>query len=399
MQGKCFLPILDKECTGKTLTELLQRGFGVGEGETGNEKKPVAGTGSSYPKHVPHKRRPKPKRHPKKPKTTSWTLEAEVLPGLAPFALAELRQKNIDAKQISDTDIHVTCASLPVDLRTVTALYSRLEFAIPRPKALLGNAELQVLVRGIERVREQNTFDSFRIDAAGSDSPVFQRLIAALESQLSLPHDPEDGDLLLRVRPSPDKQGWHVLVRTTPRPLSARAWRVCNLAGGLNACVAAAMLEVANVRPFERMMNAMCGSGTLLIEQASKQRVKDLWGVDVNEEALGCARANLQAAKRNIKLEHADVTALPYEDACVDVVVCDPPWGDALGSVENNRDLYPRFLTEMARVITPQGRLVMITHDIKRFERDLAASAWQKTAEVRVFHGGHYPRVYRLERP
>lgn len=326
-----------------------------------------------------------------------------MLPGLAPFALAELRQKNIDAKQISDTDISLTCASLPHDLRTVTALYSRLAFAIPRPKALLGNTESQVLIKGIDRVRAQQTFGSFRIDAAGSDSPVFQRLISALEQQLELPHDDNDGDLLLRIRPSPDKKGWHVLVRTTPRPLSARDWRVCNLPGGLNACVAAAMLEVANVRPFERMMNAMCGSGTLLIEQASKQRIKDLWGVDINEDALACARENLQAAKHDInhqiRLEQADVTALACEDACVDVVVCDPPWGDALGSVKHNRDLYPRFLTEMARVITPAGRLIMITHDIKRFERDLAASPWQKTAEVRVFHGGHYPRVYRLERP
>lgn len=370
------------------------------------------GSSSSYPKHVPRRHHPKPKRpkhkrHPNKPKLTPWTLEAEVLPGLAPFALAELRQKNIDAKQTSDTDISLSCATVPHDLRTVTALYSQLEFAIPRPKALLGNAEIQVLSQGIERVRKQNTFGSFRIDAAGSDSPVFQRLISALEKQLELPHDPADGDLLLRIRPSADKtagkDGWQVLVRTTPRPLSARAWRVCNLPGGLNACVAAALLEVANVRPFERMMNAMCGSGTLLIEQTHKQRVKDLWGVDISEAALACARENLQAAKQHsqqpIRLEQADVTALPYEDACVDVVVCDPPWGDALGSIDSNRDLYPHFLAEMARVITPRGRLIMITHDIRRFERDLATSPWQKTAEVRVFHGGHYPRVYRLERP
>ena len=371
-----------------------------------------AGGSSSYPKHVPRRHHPKPKR-PKskqrrnKPKTIPWTLNAEVLPGLVPFALAELRHKNIDAKQVSDTDISLTCASLPPDLRTVTALYSRLEFAIPRPKALLGNVAFQQLMKGIDRVRTQQTspqaFGSFRLDAAGKDSPVFQRLASALESQLELPHDPEDGDLLLRVRPNADKDGWQVLVRTTPRPLSARAWRVCNLPGGLNACVAAAMLDVANVRPFERMLNAMCGSGTLLLEQASKQRVKDLWGVDISEEALACARENLQAAKAQLKqqvrLEHADVTTLPYPDACVDVVVCDPPWGDALGSIETNRDLYPRFLQEMARVITPAGRLIMITHDVRRFERDIAASPWQKTAEVRVFHGGHYPRVYRLERP
>ena len=322
-----------------------------------------------------------------------------MLPGLAPFALTELRHKNIDAKQVSDTDISLSCTTVPHDLRTVTALYSRLEFAIPRPKALLGNAELQVLSKGIEQVRQQNTFGSFRIDAAGSDSPVFQRLVNALEKQLELPHDPEDGDLLLRVRPNRQADGWQVLIRTTPRPLSARAWRVCNLPGGLNACVAAALVDLAKARPFERMMNAMCGSGTLLIEQANKQHLKNLWGVDNSETALACAQQNLQAAKQNVRLEQADVTALPYEDACVDVVVCDPPWGDALGSIAANRDLYPRFLAEMARVISPTGRLILITHDMKRFERDIAASPWHKVGDFRVFHGGHYPRVYWLERP
>ena len=33
-------------------------------------------------------------------------------------------------------------------------------------------------------------------------------------------------------------EGWEVLVRLTPRPLTARPWRVCNWPGALNAVVA-----------------------------------------------------------------------------------------------------------------------------------------------------------------
>ena len=37
---------------------------------------------------------------------------------------------------------------------------------------------------------------------------------------------PEDGQLLIRLRPETDGPGWEVLARTTPRPLSARPWRL-----------------------------------------------------------------------------------------------------------------------------------------------------------------------------
>jgi 23S rRNA G2445 N2-methylase RlmL len=279
----------------------------------------------------------------------------------------------------------------------VTALHRVLEFSISRPKALLGNAEFKLLTDAIAEVRQHATFASFRIDAAGKDSTVFQRLISQLETALNLSHDDADGDLLLRVRPNKVRDGWQVLIRTTPRPLSARDWRVCNMAGGLNACVAAVMLELADINPHERVLNAMCGSGTLLIEQALKHRPKDLWGVDINPEAVACAQQNVVAASvQGVQLEHADATALACEDACVDVALSDLPWGDAVGSITNNRHLYPAFLQEMARVVRPNGRLIIITHDLKRIEQSLATSLWQPRNVVRVFHGGHYPRIYDL---
>lgn len=327
------------------------------------------------------------------------------MPGLADFALQELTNLSISAIQTSDTQVQVETqasilANLMPKLKMVTALHRVLEFPISRPKALLGNAEFKVLTDAITEVKHQTIFTNFRIDAAGKDSTVFQRLIQRLEIHLNLPYDDADGDLLLRVRPNRARDGWQVLIRTTPRPLSARAWRICNIAGGLNACVAAAMLELARITPRERVLNAMCGSGTLLIEQALKRHPKDLWGVDINPEAILCAQQNVTAAGvKGVRLEQADATNLTCEDACVDVALSDLPWGDAVGSAADNRHLYPAFLAEMARVVRHNGRLIIITHDIKRFERSLAASSWQSRNVIRVFHGGHYPRIYDLYKP
>ena len=228
---------------------------------------------------------------------------------------------------------------------------------------------------------------------------MFARLAAALEASLKLSYDAEAGDLLLRVRPA--RGGWEVLVRLTPRPLSARDWRVCNRAGGLNATLAAAMVEVAGVNPQDRFLNAMCGSGTLLIERRLAGKAARLVGVDNDDGALECAQANVLKSgfQRDVELFKGDATNLTFPADSFDVLVADVPWGDAVGSHRENASLYPALLTELARMATANARCVILTHEIKLFERVLAEqSVWRLVDSVRVAHSGHHPRVYGLER-
>jgi len=224
------------------------------------------------------------------------------------------------------------------------------------------------------------------------------RLAEAVSRETGLTHDPEEGDLLLRVRRAPE--GWDVLVRLTPRPLSARPWRVCNLEGGLNATLAVAMLEMAAAKPHERFLNAMCGSGTLVVEQLARRTPARIVACDLSEAALTCARENVAASGLDgVEFVRADATQLAFADMSFEVIAADPPWGDAVGSHEGNAALYPAFLREMARVAAPGARFVLLTHELRLLERTLRAqAAWRSGEPLRVFHGGHYPRVYLLTR-
>lgn len=48
----------------------------------------------------------------------------------------------------------------------------------------------------------------------------------------------------------------------------------------------------------------------------------------------------------------ADMRFLPLRDACVDTVICDPPWNmDAI--------IRPRMMRECARILRPGGRLLL----------------------------------------
>ena len=329
-----------------------------------------------------------------------------MLPGLTQLAAAEL--DGIGAKVLGSREDALSFrysgpGSDLARLRLSVAVYRVERFEVPRPKALLGHQHFTTLLGLVESIRgaEPAGFEGFRFGAAGSDSPVFRRIAQALEDATGLAHLPDDGELLLRFRPAGG--GWEVLARLTPRPLSARGWRVCNIPGGLNATVAAAGLELIGRSAGERHLNLMCGSGTLLIERGLEGSWIRGVGVDVDPQALACARDNIAAAglTERAELLQADATSLPFAEASFDRITVDLPWGDAIGGHEENSRLYPAFLAESARVAAPGARMLVITHELRLFERLLAAQdEWRQLGEpLRVFHGGHRPGLYLLERP
>ena len=360
--------------------------------------------------------------------------ELEVRPGLAPFARDELAAHPgvtpLPPEAAGETDdahaaaVPFTCDGPPPDLatlRTATSLQRVVPFDVPRPKALLGDAAHRTLAAELRAVRMRDVFHGLRVEAAGADTPVVQRLRAAWGEAVGLPDAPEDGDLRVRLRRAPPAvaRGWEVLIRTTPRPASVRPWRVVDRPGGLDACVAAAAWRWVGTPADQRVVNLMCGGGTLLAERAALGPAAALVGVDLDADALEAAAANLAAAglavdgdlgpaparapvraRSTVRLRLADATATDLPDAAFDVLVADPPWGDAVGAADDLPDLYAGLLREGARLVRPGGTAVVVTHALRAFEAALAAAGdgWRADGTLRVFQGGHRPALHRLRR-
>jgi len=345
-------------------------------------------------------------------KSTTTLLCCEVLQGVKPFACQELRNrfgKSISILPGDDPetiffryrgDLHEL-----LRLRTIVAVYLVQRFPVPRPRALLGQQHFRALLQQIEAVRHlypPRTFTSFRVSAAGEDSSTFARIKAEIGQATCLTFDPEEGELFLRIRPSSlQTNGWELLTRISPRPLSARPWRVRNMEGALNATIAAVMIEMTSPRPNDRFLNLMCGSGTLLIKRLLRCPARVATGCDIDVAALAAAQENLRASHliAPVELLHIDATALQFPPGAFNAICTDLPWGQLVGSHRLNTALYPRVLAGAARVATPRARLVLLTHEIKLFESVLQDSTeWTLQDVVKIFQGGLHPRIYLLHR-
>jgi tRNA (guanine6-N2)-methyltransferase len=349
-------------------------------------------------------------------KEEALAYEVTVVRGLEPIAYQELRQRlGKHLRLVRSAEDEVGSGALQfafrgnptrlLQLNTISNAFALCAYDIPRPKALCDQQNFTNLVQRIQSVMSlypRRSFQNFGISAAGADSDVMQRLARMLRKGLGIPSVTEEIDMLLRIRPSRlNDQGWEVLIRMSPRPLSVRSWRVADMPGALFAPVANCMVRMTQPKSSDRFLNIACGSGTLLIERLIDGPARRAIGCDISTDALAFARENMTAAQTQnvVELHQWDARSLNLPDASIDAICTDLPYGIAVGSHEDNVTLYPALLNEAARVAKPGTRLTLITQETRLISEAVTASAsWRQLDEIKISLRGMHPRIFLLER-
>lgn len=109
------------------------------------------------------------------------------------------------------------------------------------------------------------------------------------------------------------------------------------------------------VRPGERVLDVGCGTADLCLILAGQVGPSGrVTGVDISEEMLSIGRRKVERAHlaERVELMAGNALDLPFPDAAFDVVTS--------GFVLRNVADLPRALSEMARVLRPGGRAVVM---------------------------------------
>ncbi len=115
------------------------------------------------------------------------------------------------------------------------------------------------------------------------------------------------------------------------------------------------VLDLAQLKPSETILDAGCGTGTLAI--AAKRRVGPsgmVHGIDASPQMLARARHKAERAKATVEFQLAGVQALPYSDGLFDAVL------STVMLHHLPRSARQLFADEIGRVLKPGGRALLV---------------------------------------
>ena len=120
------------------------------------------------------------------------------------------------------------------------------------------------------------------------------------------------------------------------------------------------LIDVADPRPGERVLDVGCGTGIVARQVASRvEPTGKVTGLDVSSNMLAVARATATQEGLTIELREGNAERLPFADSSFDLVLCQ----FALMFIAHKATA----LVEMRRVVSENGRvLVSVWQDLDR---------------------------------
>jgi 23S rRNA G2445 N2-methylase RlmL len=198
-------------------------------------------------------------------------------------------------------------------------------------------------------------------------------------------------------------------LRLSDRSMRHRTYKHEHLPASIRPTVAAAMARLADLKPNQTVLDPMCGAGTLLAEAhlltASKKGAGGT-GWPMRFVAGDVDRSHVRAALTNLRqfgitdLHEWDARDLPLDDASVDRIICNPPFGKQLATPHAIVPLYRESVRAMDRVLQPGGKAVLIVADAEALRAAIERFAWkeQRRVNLRMLGQRAFIGVYRKEK-
>lgn len=191
----------------------------------------------------------------------------------------------------------------------------------------------------------------------------------------------DDRSASLNIRVFIEHHHAYIGLRLSDHPLHERDDRAVERVGALKPSIAAALVQLAEIKNTETLLDLCCGSGTILIE-AARMGIKVLGG-DLDVQAVQTARKNMRAAGQHFRVDVWDARSLPVSTESVDAVVSNLPWGRQIVVDETLASVYQDILLESERVLKAGGKAIFLTTSPQLLQGSALRMVDQK--EISVF--------------
>ena len=189
-------------------------------------------------------------------------------------------------------------------------------------------------------------------------------------------------------------------IRVSDGTMRHRSYKSVHLPASLRPSVAASMVLLTQPQPDDIFLDPLCGGGTLLAERALMGDYAQVLGGDIDPSRTTASQQimeNIQA--RSFDVRTWDAGELPLADGSVSAVATNLPFGKQVGSQQSVRKLYPRVFAEIARVLQPGRRAIVLSSEF-----DLVKDVVRHQAGLQIVTGysiavlGQWGRVYIVRR-
>ena len=176
-------------------------------------------------------------------------------------------------------------------------------------------------------------------------------------------------------------------------------YRVTDLPASINPTTAAILMQEIKgyLKEDAEVMDAFCGTSTMLIERSFVKRYKSLTGIDISEEAVEYSKIN--ANNVPLKIELVCENILKYQGPEFDEIISNMPFGNRVSNHELNITLYKRFIGKLDTMLKSKGMAFLLTSEIGLMKKLISENKNLKLVKnIYVESGGLKPHLFIIKK-
>jgi len=168
--------------------------------------------------------------------------------------------------------------------------------------------------------------------------------------------------------------------------------------GSLKPELSYLMCKIADIQETDVCMDMFCGSGSIPKQILKHFKYNMVFASDNNENNIIALKKEFKNNNKKLYIKNRNALDLSYfNNDFIDKIITDPPWNMFNASNENFVDFYAKSLSEIARILKPSGKAVILMGNIQEFE--LALKKQKQLKIIKTYHilvNGKKANIYEL---